>query len=261
MTLSFGWIIWLVIIALELFLVGVCNRFKTRDSLPWFWRYLAFTAMKSVVLFFVAWLTLNSVLYGYMKCVFDAASAGLLLFVAREIWLRVFGPKIGLPDKVGHRARTIIVIAYPACLLIGVLFRLDSPKDWFNFIVNFQFISNSSLAATLVLMMGYSRRLGITWRPRIAGIATGMVVMMLGGATTSLLASAGVNLLALQTTHQSIGVIALVWWGVVLWGKEHIPEKATREMVDVMLREHNKSMGVVRLFGAKGLKEKANTAR
>jgi hypothetical protein len=167
----------------------------------------------------------------WTHAVSSAANSILMLFVALEVYARVYGPRMALPPWVPRKVLTMIGTALAAAVTVVSLL---SPR---NGGVLTRHLAEGEIGLTLVvlsvfiILLLYSRHLAITWRPRDAGIATGFV-LYLGTSLVVLYVRARFPLpVAVIAGHVSMVcyLATLVWWLIVLRTKEEAPVRPSPE--------------------------------
>jgi hypothetical protein len=161
-----------------------------------------------------------------------------------ELYLKTFGPSISLPAWVPQNVRAWLTAAISSCAVLAIALRPLGVNRYLVIMGAIQAALVSALLISLIVLMIYSRHLGITWRPWPQRIAIGFLLFLgVNGITKYAL---GITSRETAEIVRRLGQIAyfvsLLWWGCTLWAKETVPEKATAEQVEEMLRLHRATM-------------------
>jgi hypothetical protein len=151
------WLVTILVQAAALF-------YALRRKQPELATYLAFRNLKSLLLvIFLA----NQDAYFAIYWNFSTVQPLFDFILLRGIFRQTFQPYTSLP----RRALTNIATAVSICTAALMAFALHRPAlDWR---LTIERCSASTIAAALVIVIGYGRLLGIPWRRRLLGVVAG----------------------------------------------------------------------------------------
>ena len=153
--------------------------------------------------------------------------ANLIAFgAAIELYYKIFDPRIGL-FAWGRRHLVIIMsVSVAVAIVVGCLFAARNGGSLTRTLTTVDEVMSLAMWATFFTILIYSRSLGFSWRPRVAGIAMGfilyrtvVVVCIFLAARLSLNAAAIAN-----QVQMAAEFLSLAWWLGVFWGEEKLPE-------------------------------------
>jgi len=225
MNLSLDWFLWLSIALAEIVVfIQAIARNSSRVEFRRFTEYLGFSATSRVFLIILWAVTHNFRLYGIFG---QAASAVTVLMIGAaiiEIWQRVFGPARALPPKTAMKFLIALCAAYPACFLLAQLCRARTGNAFAASLWTIELIITSIAATTVLMLVSYSRKLNITWRPIHERIAMGFAISLSASAFAALAAGRLVGMLTAQRFSQIAYIVALGVWGWALSTRD-VPEE------------------------------------
>lgn len=237
MSLSIDWLLWLSIALGETILVARALSSDSRKQLPWFTTSLGSSAAARLTLI-AAWAMFHDfTLYGRLSRAFSLITLLAIGAAVVEMWRKVFGPSMALPPWTRLRFWMMLSAAYPACVLITQLCRARNGNELARSLWTFELIITSVAASTMLLLVVYSRKLNITWRPKLQHVAMGFVISLSGGAIAAVTAGRLVPMLTAQRFGQIAYLAALAFWAHAIFMKEALPEKAGLEMVETFWRD------------------------
>lgn len=231
--------LWFTIMALHVLLCVLVTLRRTVVRLPFFAVHV-YLCLVSNIACYTASQTASASAYLYME-----RSGGLLvyailaLFLWRDVYLRIFGPRISLPYWVPARVVLCTAILYVAVLVTAITL----PDRWIvTSLVPLDVANRAALgiiAAISAVLILYSFRLGISWEPSTLAITAGLAFSSISDLAASYIRHT--LSLAVGSILRNAGMVAylvtlLVWVGAVLAEKIE-SETATPEMVADLKKE------------------------
>ena len=160
--------------------------------------------------------------------------ANLIAFaVALELYYKIFDPRIGFFAWGRRHVVIIMLVSLAVAIMIGSLFAARNGGSLTRSLATVDEVMSVALWATFFIILIYSRSLGFTWRPRVAGIAIGFIVYRTVALICLFIAvrfSLGSALIANQV-EMAANFLLVAWWLGVFWGEEKFPEKAISAQV------------------------------
>jgi hypothetical protein len=171
--------------------------------------------------------------------------ADLIAFaVALELYYKIFDPRIGLSAWRPRHVVIIISASLGVAITLGLLFAARNGGSLTRTMVTMEQVMSVALWATFCTLWIYSRSVGFTWRPRVAGIAMGFILYL----TVSVICvyirarySLSAALFAGQV-GMAAEFLSLAWWLGVFWGEEKLPEEDISEQVEEMVARYRKTV-------------------
>jgi hypothetical protein len=225
---------WQVVVAL------VVLRPTFRRSYPAFSSFASFAAIKTVIL-----MVLPGRFYFLGYTIGSAATLVLLWATLFEVYTRVCGPNFSLPSWVPRTMASWLALAIgiSAAATIGLYTVRSLPKR-VAVVVAAQGGMLMALFLALIVLMAYSKHLGMEWRMRPKQLVAGLVIYFSVNTVVMFL----VNhvpvgwAVRLDRTGQIALIIALIWWTFTLRKPEPAPEPVTQEIMDTILAFHRETM-------------------
>ncbi|HET8889022.1 MAG TPA: hypothetical protein VFQ41_08970 [Candidatus Angelobacter sp.] len=153
--------------------------------------------------------------------------ANLIAFgVALELYYKIFDPRIGLFAWGRRHVVIIMSVSLAVAIVVGRLFAARNGGTLTRTMTTVNEVMTVALWATFFTILIYSRSLGFTWRPRVAGIAMGFILYRTV-AVICIFLSARLSLSAALISNQvalAAEFLSVAWWLGVFWGEEKIPE-------------------------------------
>jgi hypothetical protein len=165
--------------------------------------------------------------------------------VALELYYKIFDPRIGLFAWGRRHVVIIMSVSLAVAIVVGSLFAGKNGGSLTRTMVTLNEIMHVALWATFCILWIYSRSLGFSLRPRVAGIAMGFI-LYLTVAVLCIFIAARFSLSAARTADQvraAAEFLSLAWWLGVFWGEEKLPESevAIPEPVEEMPEKYAKT--------------------
>ena len=154
--------------------------------------------------------------------------ANLIAFaVVLELYYKIFDPRIGFFAWGRRHVVVIMSLSLAIAIMIGSLFAARNGGSLTRSLATVDVVMSVALWASFFIMLIYSRSLGFTWRPRVAGIAIGFIVYRAVALICLFVRgrfSLGAALIANQV-DMAAEFLLVAWWLGVFWGEEKAPEK------------------------------------
>jgi hypothetical protein len=165
--------------------------------------------------------------------------------VALELYYKICSPKIGL-FAWGRRHVVIIISATVAvAIILGSLWSARNGGSLHRTVTTVEEILNVALWATFCTLWIYSRALGFTWRPRVAGLARGFIFTLTASVIClfiSMRSSLSSIALIANQVNMAVEFLTVAWWLGVFWGEEKLPEAAVPEQVKETVVRYRKNV-------------------
>ena len=226
-------ILFIGITVLECFLAIMLLRWDAWKRYPVMSVYLTWQAVAGAANLLIA-IFGSAMLYFYTYYV-GTILANLIAFaVALELYYKICDPRIGLFAWGRRHVVIIIAVSLAVALALGSLFAARNGGSLTRILATVIEVMTVAQWATFCILWIYSRSLGFTWRPRVAGIAGGFI-LYLTVAVACIFVEGRFSLNAAQIAVQ-VGMaaefLAMAWWLGVFWGQEKLPEAAIFERVE-----------------------------
>jgi len=174
--------------------------------------------------------------------------ANLIAFaVALELYYKIFDPRIGFFAWGRRHVVIILSVSLAMAIMIGSLFAAINGGSLTRTLATVDEIMSVALWATFFIMLIYSRSLGFTWRPRVAGIAIGFIAYRTVALTCLFVAvrfSLGAALIANQV-EMAANFLLVAWWLGVFWGEEKPSDAVISAQVTEMPTQYRNNVEAV----------------
>jgi hypothetical protein len=167
--------------------------------------------------------------------------------VALELYYKICDPKIGLFAWGRRHVVIIISVSVAMAIMIGSLFAARNGGSLTRTVMTLEEVMKVALWATFCILCIYSRSLGFTWRPRLAGIAMGFILYLTVSVICIFVAarfSLSTALIANQV-DMAAEFLSVAWWLGVFWGEEKLPQAARSAQVVEMPRQYGETVEAV----------------
>jgi hypothetical protein len=174
--------------------------------------------------------------------------ANLIAFaVALELYYKICDPRIGFFAWGRRHVAIIISVSLALALTLGLLFAARNGGSLTRTFSTVNVVMNVALWATFCGLWIYSRSVGFSWRPRVAGIAIGFIVFLTVSVVCTFIAARFPHNIALIANQVSMAAdfLSLAWWLGVFWGEEKLPEKAKSAQVEEMPAQYTKNVELI----------------
>ena len=164
--------------------------------------------------------------------------------VALELYYKICDPKIGLFAWGRRHVAIIISVSVAIAIMIGSLWSARNGGSLHRTVMTISYFLKVALWATFCTLWIYSRALGFTWRPRVAGIARGFIFYLTASVICffiSMRFSLSTAMIANQV-DMAAEFLTVAWWLGVFWGEEKLPEEAIPEQVKEMVAKYTKTV-------------------
>jgi len=233
---------WQIIVAA---IVGFRSTF--RRTYPAFSAFACFVAIKTPVL-----MILPGSLYFLAYAVASTAIPVLLWAVLFELYTRVCGPHFSLPSWVPRTLASWLAVAVSVSIAATVaLYAVCSLPKRVAVVVAVQGGMLMALFLALVILLVYSKHLGMEWKMRPKQIVTGLAIYLAVKTVVLFLVNhVPLKLVTiLDRTGQIAFVVSLIWWTFTLRRREPPPEPITKEMIETILAFHKETMEAAESVG------------
>lgn len=233
--------LWQVVVAL------IVLRSTFRRAYPAFSAFACFAAITTPIL-----MVLPGSLYFLAYTFVSAATCVLLWAVLVELYTRVCGPHFSLPPWVPRTMASWLALAIGASIAATfALYTVNSLPKRVAVVVAVQGGMLMALFLALVILLVYSKHLGMEWKMRPKQIVVGLAIYFAVNTVVSFLDNHVP--LELVTILDRIGQIAflisLIWWTFTLRRREPAPEPITKEMFETILAFHKETMEAAESVG------------
>jgi hypothetical protein len=223
------------ITALECLLALTLLRWDAWKRYPVMSLYLTWQAVGAAASLLIAYFGAGMP-YFYTYFVVTIVANLIAFAVALELYYKIFDPTIGFFAWGRRHVLIIMLVSLAVAIMIGSLFAARNGGSLTRTLTTVDEVMSVALWATFFIILIYSRSLGFTWRPRVAGIAMGFIVYLSASVICIFVAarlSAGVALIGNQI-RMAAEFLLVAWWLGVFWGEEKFPEKAISAQVAQM---------------------------
>jgi hypothetical protein len=164
--------------------------------------------------------------------------------VARELYYKICDPRIGLFAWGRRHVVIIISVSVAMAIMIGSLLEARNGGSLTRTMETVSEVMNVALWATFCTLWIYSRSLGFTLRPRVAGIAMGFILYLTASVICLFIAmrfSLSTAMIASQVA-MAAEFLAMAWWLGVFWGEEKLSEASISEQVEETLAHYTNTV-------------------
>jgi hypothetical protein len=232
---------WQVVVAL------VAVRAGFRLHYPAFSSFTCFAALTTPIL-----MLLPASLYFLAYTVVTAASCVLLWAVLFELYTRVCGPHFSLPAWVPRTIASWLALAISASVAATFgLYRVHGMPKRIALLFAVQGGMTMALFLALIVLLIYSKHLGMEWKMRPRQIVVGLAIYLSVNTVVLLLlnhVSRGL-VTSLDRTGQIAFIFSLIWWTFTLRRREPAPEPVTQEIIDTILAFHRETVEAAEAVG------------
>jgi len=223
-------IVFIAITALECFLAIMLLRWDAWKRYPVMSAYLTWQAVGGAADLLIA-------RFGAPMSYFFAYYVVTILLqlfgfaVALELYYKIFDPRIGLFAWGRRHVVIIILVSLAVAITLGLLFAARNGGSLTRTMATVNEVMTVALWATFCALAIYSRSLGFTWSPRVAGIAMGFILYLTVSVTCIFISTRSSLSAALIANQVEIAAefLSMAWWLGVFWGEEKLPEEAISE--------------------------------
>ncbi|HEV7674331.1 MAG TPA: hypothetical protein VGQ12_07355 [Candidatus Angelobacter sp.] len=246
---SFDVFLWLAIAAIQSALSIMLLRRDAGKRYPAFCLFIYFSALTTWYLMAIPSGRPWTYFWSYyaisvVQCVLMAVAIG-------ELYRKTFGKRWArVPAWVPRNIGAWLAAAISSCALLAIELRPLGPEKYVVVMGGLEAALVSALLISLVILIIYSRHLGIGWRPWPQRIAIGLLISLsVNGATMFMIGITSRETAALvRRTGMLAYFVSLLWWGCTLWARETVPEKATSEQVAEMVGAHRQTLAAAAQF-------------
>jgi len=228
---------------LECFLAIMLLRWDAWKRYPVMSVYLTGQGVAGVACLLIAYFGAAMLLF-YVSHVVTILLNLIAFAVALELYYKIFDPRIGLSAWRPRHVVIMISASLGVAIAFGLLLAARNGGSLTRTMATVNEVMSVALWATFCTLWIYSRSLGFTWRPRVAGIAGGFI-LYLTVAVICIFISARLPLSAALIANQvemAADFLSLAWWLGVFWGEEKLPEEAISEQVEETVARYSKTV-------------------
>lgn len=217
-------ILFIGITALQCFLAIMLLRWDAWKRYPVMSVYLTWQAVGGLAGLLIA-LFGAGMPYFYTYFVVTILLNLIAFAVALELYYKICDPRIGFFAWGRRHVVIIMSVSLVIALTLGRIFAARNGGSLTRTMSTVNEVMGVALWATFCFLLIYSRSLGFTWRPRVAGIAMGFILYRIVSVTCIFLAarlSFNTGIMANQV-EMAAEFLAMAWWLGVFWGEEKFP--------------------------------------
>lgn len=209
----FDYAVWIAIATLQWMLALISVGKGLARNAPGYVAFVSFAAFQSMVLLSIAQFTAYAV-YFWAFYLGAAVEAAILFFVVYDVFRNVFDPLASLPPRTVAKAVAGIALIAALSITLAMWKPAVRPDAMAALASTFQRTTNFVVSLSFWSLVLYARKLGIPWRSRMAGIASGFLFYLtIQSITTAVLGFAPMTWF---TTLSRIGIVSylaslLVW--------------------------------------------------
>lgn len=223
--------IWFTAIVLQLGMAWICRRGveKQRPAFAAFIYFQNFMCIFAACIFNVA-----PHLYFWTYHISFGLSAAFTFLVALECGKQTFGPRIALPMWAPARIVTMVASAAGLVTALDLLFAATNGGKVLRAMVTTEQGLDVMALTCFVIIVSYSRRLGISGNPRTQKIMAGFVLYLSVDMLAVFVRGSGRPAAASLAILLGMGAycVSLVWWTAAFWAKEDLPERPTAQQLE-----------------------------
>ena len=236
-------ILFIGITALECFLAVMLLRWDAWKRYPVMSAYLTWQGVGGLAGFLLG-------CFGAVMPFFYTNYAVIILLhliafaVALELYYKIFDPRIGLSAWRPRHVVIMISASLGVAIAFGLLLAARNGGSLSRTMATVNEVMSVALWATFCTLWIYSRALGFTWRPRVAGIAMGFI-FYLTASVICLFISMRFSLSTAMIANQvdmAAEFLSVAWWLGVFWGEEKLLEAAVPEQVKETVVRYRKNV-------------------
>jgi len=234
------------ITALECVLALMLLRWDAWKRYPVMSVYLTWQAVGTAASLLIAYFG-AAMPYFYTYYVVTIVANLIAFAVALELYYKIFDPRIGFFAWGRRHVVIIMLVSLAVAIMIGSLFAARNGGSLTRTLATVDEVMSAALWATFFIILIYSRSLGFTWRPRVAGIAIGFIVYRTVALTCLFVAvrfSLGAALIANQV-DMAANFLLVAWWLGVFWGEEKPSDAVISAQVTEMPTQYRNNVEAV----------------
>lgn len=231
--------IWLTIAVSLAFLSVVLVSARSSVRYPYFSTLIHFTTFSCYALLAVGWWA-SRISYFWSYYAFRVIANLLTALVAWEVYRKVFGPAIALPPATPRRIALNLLVMLSSWTLLAPLLRPTVSGPYTRMALTGEQMMYGALAGTFGVLILFSRKMGITWRPRIAAIVCGLAVILIVNLAMAFLKSHlhGGTMRTANDVGQIAYLLSYLYWAWCFLEKEQpVPSSAPPELISALAKE------------------------
>lgn len=231
--------IWLTIAVCLAFLSVVLVLARSGIRYPYFSTLIHFTTFSCYVLLAVGWWA-SRLSYIWSYYAFRVIADLLTALVAWEVYRKVFGPASALPPTIPRRIALNLLMVVSSWVFLATVLRATVTGIYARIALTGEQMLYGALAGTFGVLILYSRRMGISWRPRVASIAHGFAVILIVNLAMAFLKSHTHG--QMMRTANDVGHVAyllsyIYWVWCFLEKEQPVPTSVPPELISALAKE------------------------
>lgn len=236
-------ILFVAITALECFLALTLLRWDAWKRYPVISAYLTWLAVGGAANLLIARFA-APMSYFYTYYVVTILANLMAFAVALELYYKIFDPRIGLFAWGRRQVVIIISTSLAVAITLGLLFAARNGGSLTRTMATVNEVMTVALWATFCALAIYSRSLGFTWTPRVAGIATGFILFLTVSVICIFISTRSSLSVALFANQVAMAAefLSMAWWLGVFWGEEKLAEEAISEPAEETMARYRKTV-------------------
>jgi hypothetical protein len=220
--------LWLCAAILQFTVACVVKLRKVGERRPAFAAFIYYQAIVAVL----AWAIYGSpAAYLWLYYFSFGMTAALTLLVGIEAGRHTFGPRIYLPRWFPVRMAGVVGSAAAMVAVLDLLFAATNGSRLLRAMVTTEQGLTLASLAVFVVVIGYSRKLGIIGNQHTQKIMAGFVLYLSVNVLAVFIRGSAVPAVAVAAALLGMGAycVSLVYWAAALWRKEELPARLTVE--------------------------------
>jgi len=236
-------ILFIAITALQCFLAIMLLRWDAWKRYPVMSVYLTWLAIGGAANLLIG-LFGTAMDYFYTYYVVTLLGNLAAFAVALELYYKIFDPRFGLFAWGRRQVVIIILVSLAVAITLGLLFAARNGGSLTRTMTTVSEVMIVALWATFCALWIYSRSLGFTWSPRVAGIAMGFILYLTVSVICIFISTRSSRSAALLANQVEMAAefLSMAWWLGVFWGEEKVPEEAISEEVEETVARYRKTV-------------------
>jgi len=244
--------IWFTATVLQMGMAYVCWRGNMKQRYPAFVSFVYFQNAMCILAALIY--TSAPRFYFWTYHASFGLTAALTLMVALECGKLTFGPRIALPGWVPAKIATMVASAVGLVVALDLVFAASNGGKLLRAMVTTEQGLTLASPAMFVIVINYSRSLGITGQKQTHKIMAGFVLYLSMDVLAVFVRGSARRGPAMVAIALGMGAycFSLVYWTVALWAKQDAPVRLSAQQTKELTTAFNVLRGKAKSMGAVG---------